>query len=243
VVFFGGGISLQPGGVMLGTNLADELSLYNVIKLQARIRVFLARRRVLKQVRARFEKIFDPRRKRFYYYDTVKDKASWLKPALLFQHDLEDIAPTFTKPEAAVHIQCLVRQYLSKLRIRLLYQEVVMQVKDDQSGYVYYYNPLAGTTLWELPSFMQGRMDHKRKPPRRNKYLSRNSTNSSRKLPPVGTKKSDTDTVAVDEPHDEDDDYHNDSNNDDNDEDEDDEESLDSLTRQLRRKERRRFPR
>ncbi len=144
-----------------------EVQEYSVIKIQAAIRVFLTRTRVLKEIRQRYEKIYDPRRKRFYYYDKVKDKSSWYKPVLLMSHDLDDIAPTFTRGEAAIKIQCIVRRYLAKLRVRLLYQQTVMTVKDKQSGLEYYYNPLAGTTRWELPSFMVGRLDHQRKPPRK----------------------------------------------------------------------------
>lgn len=154
---------------------------YSIIKIQAAIRVFLVRTRTLKQIRQRYEKIYDPRRKRFYYYDKEKDKSSWYKPSLLMNHDLDDIAPTFTRDEAATKIQCIVRRYLAKLRVRLLYQQTVMTVKDSQSNYEYYYNPLAGTTRWELPNFMLGRLNHQRKPPRKNIPKPKKKNDSSNK--------------------------------------------------------------
>jgi hypothetical protein len=158
----------------------DDLQLYSIIKIQAAIRVFITRARTLKEIRQRYEKIYDPKRKRFYYYDKLKDKSSWYKPALLLNRDLDDIAPTFTRDQAATKIQCMVRRYLAKLRVRLMYQQTVMTVKDAQSGYEYYYNPLAGSTRWELPSFMSGRLDHQRKPPKKSIPKSKKKANNSK---------------------------------------------------------------
>ena len=48
----------------------------------------------------RYEKIFDPVRKRYYYYNTVEDTASWRKPLLLREEDIEHVAPTYSKDQA-----------------------------------------------------------------------------------------------------------------------------------------------
>lgn len=34
-------------------------------------------------------------------------------------------------------------------------------VPDETSGFTYYYNPLTNGTMWELPTFMDGRLNHK----------------------------------------------------------------------------------
>lgn len=136
---------------------------YGLIRLQALARRFVVRSRVVKDIRSRFEKIYDPKRRRHYYYDKKADKSSWVKPVFLLKKDLDEVAPTYTPQQAVLKLQRVVRKHMALLTIRLAYQQSVMKVTDEQSGQEYYLNPKTGGTMWQLPAFMGGRMDYARK--------------------------------------------------------------------------------
>lgn len=72
---------------------------FGATKIQSIVRMVLVRSKLLKQINARYEKIYDPKRERFYYYDRVKDESSWGKPALLLKSDIAEISPTYVEGE------------------------------------------------------------------------------------------------------------------------------------------------
>jgi hypothetical protein len=146
----------------------DEMQLvdYSITKLQSFVRLFLCRTKLLKSINERYEKIFDPKRHKYYYYDKLKDKSSWDKPRLLLGKDLDTVAPTYTNDEAATKIQTRIRMKLSLLRVRLNYQANLITSIDEGSGANYYYNPKSDATMWDLPEFMAGRLDYEKKKPR-----------------------------------------------------------------------------
>ena len=81
----------------------DELALmeqFGAIKLQSIVRMILVRSRIIKQINERYEKIFDPRRQRYYYYDRINDTSSWGKPLLLRNSDIKIVSPTFIDESA-----------------------------------------------------------------------------------------------------------------------------------------------
>lgn len=102
----------------------------------------------------------DPKRRRFYYYDTVKDESSWVKPKLLRKSDLQKIAPTYTVDQAAILIQRQLWRRRSLIRVRVLYKNTITVHTDEESNAEYYYNPKTDHTAWELPKFMGGKLDH-----------------------------------------------------------------------------------
>lgn len=154
------GTGSRPGTASL-KELEVELRNETAVVVQKTLRGFVAKCRVHKLVAKRFEKIWDPRRQLYYYYDTVRNASSWKRPSVLGQHDLKEVAPTYTRDEAATMLQrqCLRRWALR--RVRMLYQAAVVATYDEGSGAYYYYNPVSQYTAWELPSFMgsPGRVD------------------------------------------------------------------------------------
>lgn len=147
--------------------LKHDRHFISIVHIQSLARRFIARCRVLVKLRDRFEKIFDFRRKRYYYYDKVTDMSSWRKHLLFFRHDVLVVSSMFTRDSAAEMIQKYIRRYLSRLRVRLLYQSIVSAVADERTGGTYYYNNSTGQTMWELPKFMRGKLTHKRRADRR----------------------------------------------------------------------------
>ncbi|RYH20161.1 hypothetical protein EON65_24355 [archaeon] len=146
--------------------LDGEETQFYAAKLQAAARKFIVRSKIMKQITERYEKIFDPKRKKYYYYDKKFDSSSWLKPVLLLDKDIEDVAPTYLPEQAAVKLQRIIRRFLSLLRVRIKFQESIVKVKDEKSNVEYYINSKTGSKLQQLPSFMNGRLDYERKEPR-----------------------------------------------------------------------------
>ena len=138
-----------------------EIQNHCALRVQTATRILLARRRVVRLIQARFEKIFDPRRKEYYYYDTVNDVATWDKPLLLGEGDIEEIAQTYTDDEAATMISRQLLRRAALRRVRMLYQTVIVATYDEGYGATYYFNPLTEHTSWELPLFMNGCLDYK----------------------------------------------------------------------------------
>eukprot|EP01036_Dinobryon_divergens_P060167 gene60167-80241_t len=111
-------------------------------------------------VNERFEKIYDPRRKAYFYYDMKNDTSSWHKPTILLHADLLIVSPTYTKDAAALMIQRQLWRRLALRRVRRLYKDTITSILDESSGCYYYFNPKTHFTAWELPSFMGGTLDH-----------------------------------------------------------------------------------
>lgn len=190
-----------------------EYKLYSIIKIQSMVRRYLIRSRAMKEIFQRYEKIYDPKRKRFYYYDKTNNKSSWLKPPLLLNKDLPEVAPTYLPEQAAQKIQNMVRKVLALHKVRLTYQAKITTIQDSKNGKRLYYNPLSGASYSKLPNFMKGRLNY-------------------RKTKKVKKRKNDSDS-------DDDDDSNKEEDNDD----ESDGLSLDSETIRQRRRLKRKYPR
>jgi Leucine-rich repeat (LRR) protein len=138
----------------------DEIKSHCAIKVQAVGRGYVARVRILQLIKTRFEKIFDPRRNEYYYYDTKLDISSWEKPKLLGDSDIEEIAQTYTDEEAVVMIQRQLMRRSALRKVRMLYQKTVTATYDEGYEATYYFNPVTEHTAWELPQFMNHRIDY-----------------------------------------------------------------------------------
>ena len=69
-----------------------EIKNHCAVRMQSIVRSFMAWKRIQHEIQVRFEKIFDPRRQEYYYYDTKLDIASWDKPLLLGDRDIMNVA-------------------------------------------------------------------------------------------------------------------------------------------------------
>lgn len=97
----------------------------SIIKFQSLVRLFITRSKILKDINKRYEKIFDPNRQQYYYYDTLTDATSWVKPALLLHCDIEKVSSLFTEEQAVVLIQTRIRMFLALKCVRLQYQSII----------------------------------------------------------------------------------------------------------------------
>lgn len=140
----------------------EEKELKNIqliIRMQAMIRKFRARIRLPVLLEAKYEKIYDPKQKKYFYYNKETDTSSWKKPKILRNNDMKKISSLYNEEQAVVILQCWYRTYVAKKRVRKLYKQVVKVVKD-AVGTGMYQNPRSKQNMWELPYFMGGEMDH-----------------------------------------------------------------------------------
>ena len=86
-------------------------------KIQSLARRYFAREVAYGMVAESWEKIFDPVRSRYYYYNVRSDVAMWKRPAPLMWRDLDMVAPTFTDEQAALLVQSAWRR-LNRRRSR-----------------------------------------------------------------------------------------------------------------------------
>jgi hypothetical protein len=190
----------------------DELRSVCVSKIQSHIRRFVARKRLLGILNNRYEKIYDPIRRRFYYYDTIRDTSTWRKPALFRDHDVLKVAPTYFPEEAAVMIQRTGRRHIARRLVRLLYADTVKVTVDPTTKKPIYNNPKTKVAMNQLPHFMGGKLNHgyrdaakiKKKYYNRGKAVTTKSKASS-KPSPISKKSKDTEDEKDDEDEDEED--------------------------------------
>jgi hypothetical protein len=141
----------------------EQLEIFSITQIQAIARKWAVRTKLVKKLQARYEKIYDPRKKKYYYYDKELDRSAWKKPRLLLDKDVSQVSPTYTDDAAAVLIQTRARMKNASLRVRLDYQASLFVGSDAESGAPYYYNSMTDNTMWELPPFMNGHLTHSRK--------------------------------------------------------------------------------
>jgi len=145
----------------MSTSLIDQIlerQNRSAIKLQRIVRRFVVRSFVYKTITKRYEKIFDPKRMAYFYYDTILDTTSWQKPKLLLKGDIKLVSPTYSKDTAALIIQRQLWRISCLRRIQKLYSQKITVIKDESTGSQYYYNSATGYTSWDLPLFMAGQL-------------------------------------------------------------------------------------
>lgn len=125
-----------------------------IIRVQSIFRAWFARKAAVIEIKRRWEKIYDPKRQRHYYFDTVNACSQWRKPKLLRNDDIEHISALYSREQAAVVIQRQIRRRQAHLLVVRMYVKVVQVLFDDQSGYEYWYNPSTGFTAWSPPNFL-----------------------------------------------------------------------------------------
>jgi hypothetical protein len=143
------------------TENSSQISLRSVVKLQSWVRRFKARQRCLEIIETRYEKIYDPKRKKYFYYDIILDLSSWKKPRLLKNQDLTKVSSLFSQDEAVLIIQKFLRKIYSLRKVRMLYQKRIKIKRDPrQKKMTTYYNKVTKQTISKLPNFMKGKLNY-----------------------------------------------------------------------------------
>jgi hypothetical protein len=146
---------------LLMAQYIQEASVANVVKIQSQTRRLISRLRIWEYISAKYEKIYDPRHKVYYYYNIATDKSSWVKPRLLLKYDILIISPTYTLDEAVTMIQRQFRRIKALSRVRILYQAVIVtETTNNSSGPICYFNTKTRETMWKLPLFMKDKLNY-----------------------------------------------------------------------------------
>lgn len=74
--------------------------------------------------------------------------------------DVSKLSSIYSRDEAATVIQCRARGIISLHKVRILYQSCTKASKDPATGNTFYYNSKTRRTMWELPSFMSGKLNY-----------------------------------------------------------------------------------
>ena len=83
----------------------------SVLKIQKIARKLIAIKRMRKRSEKLWERVFDPRFKRYFWFNKGNGKSQWTVPILLRLHDERDHA-------AAIQMQKIVRGFLDRMRTR-----------------------------------------------------------------------------------------------------------------------------
>lgn len=108
----------------------------------------MAREDVYSKVAVVWEKIYDPSSGYYYYYNVESGVSQWNCP--LRWRDIQRVAPTFTKHQAALLIQCAWHRFVAVRSVKRRGASVIAKCFDDQ-GNAYYYNSRTGISTWEKP--------------------------------------------------------------------------------------------
>eukprot|EP01036_Dinobryon_divergens_P025018 gene25018-33527_t len=134
---------------------------FNATVIQSLARRYIVRKTILQTLNERYEKIYDPKRKKCFYYDTRFDTSSWEKPRLFLKtSDVSKLSSIYSRDEAATVIQSRARGRISLHRVRILYQSCTKASKDPATGNTFYYNSKTRRTMWQLPTFMSGKLNY-----------------------------------------------------------------------------------
>eukprot|EP00752_Nemacystus_decipiens_P011953 g10598.t1 len=137
--------------------MSQDPELASAVHAQRVVRGFLGRLAALRQANLVYEKIFDPRTRGYYYYNTHTFETTWTPPKVVTRilgefGDLDTIAPTYTEEEAAIMLQAAWRRRRGIRMARALLASVVSKILDEASGAHYYFNSLTGETSWSKPA-------------------------------------------------------------------------------------------
>jgi hypothetical protein len=138
----------------------EAVSLKQILKLQSLARRWKARKQCLLKLETRYEKIYDPKRKKFFYYDIIKDLSSWKKPKLFKENDLTKISALYTKDEAANLIQKQFRRFNALRRVRMLFQKRIKIQNNRRTKITTFYNKVTKVSFSKLPNFMSGKLNY-----------------------------------------------------------------------------------
>ena len=134
--------------------------------LQGMWRKRQARRRMQKMLASVYEKVYDEKRGKFYYYNRVTGASRWDKPKGLGSVDLDltprskavaphkpprFLAADLTDEQAASHLQGMWRSRQARRRMQKMLASVYEKVFDEKRGCAYYYNRITGEARWDKP--------------------------------------------------------------------------------------------
>lgn len=117
-------------------------------RIQCLIRRFLARRRIRKVALEVWRRVYDPKFKRYFWFDILHNASSWTKPRYLDLYSPEEIA-------SAIKLQTIIRGFIHRMRARKLVNERYTRYFDAEKTAFYYYDKSTARTLQTVSRWLE----------------------------------------------------------------------------------------
>ena len=117
-------------------------------RIQCLIRRFLARRRIRRVALEVWRRVYDPKFKRYFWFDILHNESTWTKPRYLDLFTPEEIAST-TK------LQTVVRGFIHRMRARKLVNERYTRYYDAEKTAFYYFDKRNNRTLQTVSRWLE----------------------------------------------------------------------------------------
>jgi len=149
-------------------------------KLQGFARIWKAKKRARQKIKKQYVKVWDDEQGLYYYFNRQTSEASWEKPKLLGDEDLDISHPNDTESsswmawkrsgssvtmsrtapmsedEAVAVLQGFFRTALARRRVVGVIMEQFRKIYDESSGNYYYFNKKTGKSTWDKPLLLGG---------------------------------------------------------------------------------------
>jgi hypothetical protein len=139
----------DKSGAALNPQQLQQKKELSAIKVQCLVRRFLARRRIRKQAKYVYHRVYDPVYKKYFWYHRYARSSTWDKPRFVIdKFDSRD-------QEAAVRIQGLIRIFLAKCRVRRKAQVLFERYFDSETSKFYWLDVKTGKTTYTASPWLQ----------------------------------------------------------------------------------------
>lgn len=117
-------------------------------RIQCLIRRFLARRRIRKVALEVWRRVYDPKFKRYFWFDTLHNASVWTKPRHLDIFSPEEVA-------SAVRLQTIIRGFIHRMRARKLVNERYTRYYDAEKTAFYYFDKHNSRTIQTVSRWLE----------------------------------------------------------------------------------------
>jgi hypothetical protein len=118
------------------------------IKIQCAMRRCLAKKRVAAVSREHWERTFDPKVKKYFFYNKITGESVWKVPFLMALYEDKDVW-------AAIQIERIVRGFLGRRKMRRAVRERYSKFYDGTSNTFYYLDKETDSTFWNPSPWLQ----------------------------------------------------------------------------------------
>lgn len=119
--------------------------------IQCRIRILLAKSRIIILAQQFIEPVYDEQVQAYYYFNRKTRRSHWQLPEL-FTANLTYEASMVDETRCITLLQSWVRGYLVRSAMKTKLQETYLKVHDQESDTYYYYNRTTRKSVWSLPA-------------------------------------------------------------------------------------------
>jgi tRNA uridine 5-carbamoylmethylation protein Kti12 len=118
-----------------------------VIRIQCAIRVALAKTRIKTQAKRVWQRVYDPKYKRYFWFNKLTKKSRWDQPRFTQLYYEED-------RKAAIEIERVVRGFIGRMRVRKVANTKYTRFYDGSVNKFYWLDKSTGKTTWNVSQWL-----------------------------------------------------------------------------------------